>query len=429
MRAVTTLIVLLTVAASSHAAGLKPGQTKVLSWKKGVQQSEWSSSGDVSRDGRFVAFASYESYLGGWVPNGKAQIILLDRKTGNAELASRAGGGLPANLDCYRPAISDSGRHVVFYSRATNLAGADPSDRLDVFRFDRVTKVVQRASITYNGLYGNGDSHSAAISGNGRFVAFESYASNMVAASNHDKTQIYVRDMADGVTTGISRHANGTMGTARSDGVSISGDGRYVAFGTTATNLGVVGVGVGFDIVVRDRKTGVNRLASRGHNGQTPNGSSGHPAISANGRFVAFSSQATNLVKKDRGNHEYADLFVYDMKKDRMKEFVPKKGKRFFHANVRGISANGRYVLSDTHRPIFDDHDDYVGEDLFIQLFDTRSGKATVESVNSKGRKPSDVAGMSRLSGNGKYLVFFSTADNLGKDRDQLGDTFIRRRR
>ena len=294
--------------------------------------NRYSEAPLISADGRFLAFDSHASNLVAGDTNGRNDVFVRDRVSGKTTRVSVRTGGEQGNEASYLRAISADGRFVVFSSYASNLVAGDTDgcngERLtcsDVFVRDRVTGKTTRASVQSGAKQANGNSGEAAISADGRFVAFSSYASNLVAgdtnkcvqkylggrrpsASRYPCADVFVRDRATGKIERVSVSSRDTQANGDSGlrGLAISGDGRYVAFTSYASNL-VAGDTDGCngerltcsDVFVRDRVTGKTTRASAGSGGKQTDGNSYEPSISADGRFVAFSSEASNLVAGD----------------------------------------------------------------------------------------------------------------------------------
>jgi Tol biopolymer transport system component len=168
----------------------------------------------------------------------------------------------------------------------------------------------QRASVDSSGVQGNQPSEIPSISADGRFVAFESVATNLVVGDTNGARDVFVRDRQNGMTERVSVSTAGTQGNIHSDRVSISADGRFVAFQSLAGNLVVGDTNGTYDIFVRDRQLGTTERASVNSAGLQVNSGSEISAIFSDGRFVAFQSLATNLVA---GDFNYkVDVFVRD---------------------------------------------------------------------------------------------------------------------
>ena len=293
----------------------------------------------LSADGRFVAFASAATNL---VPNDTnpvTAIFLRDTCVGAAAgcspvttLISVASDGSPANADSFDPAISADGRFVAFDSLATNLVANDTNAASDVFLRDTcigapsgcISSTV-RLSIASDGTQGNDTSTSPAISANGRFITFQSGAKNLVTSDNTTFIDVFVRDTCLGAASGcvpstslVSLGAGGAFGNEGSTFPSINTDGRFIAFASFASNLIPGGTAQDQEnVFVRDTCAGApagcmpaTSLVSQSSVGAQGNQASGLPSISATGRFVAFNSDADNLVSGD--TNSFTDVFVRD---------------------------------------------------------------------------------------------------------------------
>ncbi|TVQ31480.1 MAG: hypothetical protein EA376_09390, partial [Phycisphaeraceae bacterium] len=277
----------------------------------GVQGNNNSFFPSISADGRFVAFHSEANNLVTGDSNDASDVFVHDRQTGVTERVSVSSSGEQSNGDSWNPSISADGRLVAFMSEADNLVPNDTNDTWDVFVHDRQTGVTERVSVSTAGEQGNLWSGWPSISANGRFVAFESLASNLVPDDMNDIWDIFVHDRQAGRTELISVSSSGEQGNLWSAGISISADGRYVAFGSESTNL-VPGDTNGFlEAFVRDRLAGVTERVNVSYSGEQANGATwSAPSISADGRFVAFDSAADNLVPGV--TNDTANIFIRD---------------------------------------------------------------------------------------------------------------------
>jgi len=268
----------------------------------------------ISADGRYVAFYSIATNLvGGDDTNGQQDVFVRDLTAGTTVRVSVADDETQATGDSYYPSISADGRYVAFTSRATNLVGGDDTNsNTDVFVRDLTDGETVRVSVADDETQATGDSYNASISANGRYVAFQSYASNLVAGDTNGSTDVFARDLTDGTTVRISVADNETQADDGSYDASISPDGRYVAFTSLATNLvGGDDTNSNTDVFVRDLTDGTTTRVSVADNETQANGGSYQPSISADGRYVAFYSDSNNLVADDT-NSRY-DVFVRDL--------------------------------------------------------------------------------------------------------------------
>jgi Tol biopolymer transport system component len=216
--------------------------------------------------------------------------------------------GIEANGDSTYPQISPSGRYVIFASVASNLASSDPNTLSDIFRRDLDTGQTEHVSVSAGGGPANGVSLYPAISGDGRYVAFQSSASNLVAGDTNESTDVFVRDMQTGETQRVSLSSAGVQGIGNSSYPDISDDGRYVIFISRARNLASGDTNDFNDLFVRDRDTNVTLKLTAGIAGAQINGHVISPEISGNGEVVVFGSSASNLVPGDTNGVE--DVFT-----------------------------------------------------------------------------------------------------------------------
>jgi len=306
----------------------------------GNSYSVWPS---LSADGRFVAFASYATNLVPNDTNGLLDVFVRDRSAGTTEIVSVSTSGDQGNDEPYYPCISSDGRFVAFASRATNLVADDTNGFTDIFVHDRLTGTTERVSVSSDGQQADASVASPSISGDGRFVAFASPATNLVANDTNGLLDIFVRDRSAGTTEIVSVSTSGEQGNGVSSYPCISSDGRFVAFTSEASNL-VPEDTKGFrDVFVHDRQTRQTSRVSVASDGSEANGSSYGPAVSGNGRYVAFWSGATNLAEHSSG---WVSLLLVDRATGR----ALKVSERYLYAPWGwnfALSADGRHVAQD----------------------------------------------------------------------------------
>lgn len=274
----------------------------------------------MSANGLIVAFASGAANLASKDLNETTDVFVRDREHGATELISRsqvgADRGNSANGPSTSPSLSSDGRFVVFVSKATNLAnGIDPENtKNEIWLWDRQNLTMDRISVTIDGKAANGNSRSPSVSDDGNYVAFASDANNLVPGDTNAVSDVFLRDRAAGTTIRIEPPDGCTTGgaaaiqpTGFSDTPSISGDGRFVAFVSLAANFVADDTNGVADIFVFDRTT---RLVARilGENDVQGDRGSSNPNISTDGQWIAFQSDARNLVSDDHNNA--ADVFV-----------------------------------------------------------------------------------------------------------------------
>jgi Tol biopolymer transport system component len=277
----------------------------------GAQGNDWSEVPSISADGRYVAFTSEANTLVPGDTNSTWDVLVRDRTNGITECVSVSTGGAHGDLASYYPSMSADGRYVAFWSDATNLVPGDSNGKTDVFVRDRQLGTTERVSVSTGGLQGDFGSASQSISNDGRYVAFTSYATNLVPGDTNGTFDVFVRDRRSGTTERVSVATGGAEGAGQSTFPSISADGRYVAFASFANNL-VPGGSSGQSIFVRDRANGTTEIVSVTTQGaQSHYGGRDFPgSISADGRYVVFKSENRDLVAGD--SNGAADIFLHD---------------------------------------------------------------------------------------------------------------------
>jgi len=261
----------------------------------------------ISADGRTVAFAVFVSLF-----PPRMAVLVRDRQTGTTEEASVSSSEVPGDLSSWWPSISADGRYVAFHSEATNLVAGDTNGVEDGFVRDLQNGTTERVSVGSGGVQGDDSSGFPWIAGDGRFVSFGSAATNLVAGDTNISSDIFVRDRQTGTTERVSVPSGGGEANGSSSYGAISADGRYVVFMSYATNL-VAGDTNGIpDLFVHDRQSGTTERVNVGPGGvQADSTYLAQPLISADGRWVSFMSNATNLVPGDTNG--VLDGFVRDL--------------------------------------------------------------------------------------------------------------------
>jgi Tol biopolymer transport system component len=392
----------------------------------GVQGDGNSYVPSISSDGRNVTFESIATNLVAGDTNGVSDIFVRDRLTETTYLVSRNSAGEKGNLESYSPAISADSRYVTFQSFATNLVAGDTNTADDIFVRDRQTGTTTRVSKNSAGVQGDGASRYPSISADGRYVTFQSSATTLVSGDTNGVHDIFVRDRNTGTTYLVSKSSDGIQGNDESTYPSISADGRYVAFESIATNL-VSGDTNGVDVFVRDRQTGTATRVSKSSTGAEANGNSYSPAISADGRYVVFESAATNLVAGDTNVKN--DIFV----RDRNTGTTTRVSKSSAGVEANDISyypvitADGRYVTFKSSATNLVSGDTNGVDDIFVR--DRNTGTTTLVSRSSSGAQGDDASDIPAISADGRYVTFESIATNLVPgDVNGVWDIFVRDR-
>lgn len=369
-------------ASPAGAAAFKTRRATVNSGGMGANSNSWNV--DLSAGGRFVAFGSDATNLVKGDTNGYTDVFVHDFTTGKTTRVSVRSNGSQADQGdpysgYYAVAISATGRYVAFDSGASDLVPGDTNGYYDMFVHDRKTGKTTRVSVRSNGNEANDESYyNVDISADGRFVAFSSDATNLVKGDTNGYADAFVHDRVTGKTTRVSVRSNGNEGDDYSSyySLAMTADGRFVTFDSGSTNLVGGDTNGVYDIFVHDRTTGKTTRVSLRSNGDEGDGDSYENAdLSSSARFVTFSSDATNLVNGDTNG--YTDVFVHDR----------------------------------------------------------QSGKTTRVSVRSNGNQANDASGfgtggyydtMLRMSADGRYVAFASNASNLVTgDTNGYMDVFV----
>jgi Tol biopolymer transport system component len=230
------------------------GTTERVSLNSAGEEGNNSSyESAVSSDGRFVAFSSLATNLANNISGGYANVFVRDQQTGITTLVSANPNGESGNDDSYYPDISADGRYVVFQSIADNLVPNDSNGSYDVFLYEQWTGILQRVSVSFSGGETDGHSSEPSISADGRFITFTSTASNLVSGDTNDTTDVFIHNRQTGVTERLSLNTQGEEGTGVSFASAIAANGRYIAFQSGASNLVPDDTNNFYDIFVRDQ--------------------------------------------------------------------------------------------------------------------------------------------------------------------------------
>ncbi|BCY09708.1 hypothetical protein L3i22_047960 [Actinoplanes sp. L3-i22] len=277
----------------------------------GVQGDSMSGIAAISGNGRFVVFTSSADNLVPGDTNGTGDVFLRDRWSGTTERVSLTDGEAPGNGASLLPTVSDDGTRVAFISAADNLVAGDTNNTTDVFVRDRQSATTTRVSVSATGAQSDDSSGLPAISGDGGSVSFTSGADNLVAGDTNDQSDIFVRDLQGSTTERVSVATGGGQGSNQSASrTSMSTDGRYVAFESEAPDLVAADTNGAGDVFVRDRQSATTVRVSVATGGAQADADSGGPSISDDGRYVVFPTAATNLVAADTNG--VVDIFLRD---------------------------------------------------------------------------------------------------------------------
>ena len=399
--------------------------TRVSVSTSGGQGNGHSSVAAISGDGRLVSFYSDATNLVSGDTNNDLDVFVHDLQSGATTRVSVGGGGAQANGHSFAPAINGNGRLVAFFSFASNLVPGDTNGADDVFVRDLQSGTTTRVSVDTTGAQANGGSYSPALSADGRFVAFVSDASNLVAGDTNSARDVFVHDLQTGETTRVSVDSAGVQGNLDSATPVLSADGRYVAFSSFSNNLIADDANDAADVFLRDRQAGTTTRVSVYTGGFEADSDSFRPSISADGRFVAFDSDSDNLVWGD--TNFVSDVYVHDNQNNSTSRVsVDDVGGQAGGPSIRpALSADGRFVSfeSDASNLVAGD----TNGSLDVFLHDNLSGATTRVSVDSVGTEGNNDSLRSAISGDGRLVVYESEASKLvAGDSNRFTDVFLR---
>lgn len=376
-----------------------------------------------SADGRYLVFISRAANLNPDDTDNLSDIYLYDRKNRALELISRAGAsGKKANNESQAPSISQDGRYVVFASKASNLDSTDADNTSDIYLYDRkrtAMELISRAGA--QGEKGNQDSMGPAMSSDGRYIAFATMASNLGDGDEDTLSDIHVYDRNTGLIELISRAgaAAGIKGNDDSYSPAISADGRYVAFISKASNFVNGSPANSSGIYVFDRHTGSIKLiglVAAGKSDTEEDKNLSGPSISADGRYVSYSSRYSGLNSEDP--ESVAHVFVYDLQKETA-ELVSQAVSGELIANGDSvapvISADGRYVTFKSFADNLGDGDTDALPD--IHVYDRQRG--ILHWLSRPQEKSREFAGLTFpvTSADGTLLTFSAYAGNTDEEQ------------
>jgi Tol biopolymer transport system component len=399
------------------------------------QGNSRSTAPAVSADGRYVAFESDATNLAAGTVG--RQVYVRDRVAGTTSAVSVSSSGAVGYSGSKDPSLSADGRFIAFGSSASNLVPGDTNGELDVFVHDRTTRTTRRVSVSSSGTQGNDQSLDPAISADGHWVVFQSFASNFVLGDTNGVADVFRYNLDSGLISIVSKLLGGGLANGASRAPSVSGNGNRIAFESDATNLVNYDTNGVKDVFVRHSDGRMERV-SLTMVGDQPDAASHQSVISADGRAVAFRTQATNMYFKDTGgrNHVYhvnldAGFYPNPPLARRLTLVSEGLGAQVETANGEttepSISADGRWVAysstatnlipADPNGAI---HDVYV-TDIYTPFSEYHRVLVSVAGTTGANSISSSPA----ISGDGKLVAFASFASNLvGGDTTTDWDVF-----
>ncbi|WP_433005137.1 TolB family protein [Kribbella sp. CA-294648] len=334
-----------------------------------------------------------------------------DRQPGTISMVSVGPGGTGgdgASGANGTSGTSKHGRYVVFVSAATDLVANDTNGQTDVFVRDMVTARTTLASVGPGGVQGNAESREASISADGRYVAFDSFASNLVPGDTNDSPDVFRHDLLTGRTALAS---GGLQGPGDQGAVfpDISADGQHVAFQSSSTNLVPGDTNESSDIFVRNFLAGSTERVSLTSAGLQADWVSAQPAISGNGRVVAFDSNPAIQVRdRDKGTTRSVS------------DGVPGDPRSPIHNySAADVSSDGRFVVFSVYSMLGSD------QVANVWLRDLRTNRVQLVSADHLGKPATNFGGATgTVSADGRYVTFSTTGRTSPSDRGLLGDVY-----
>jgi Tol biopolymer transport system component len=376
----------------------------------------------ISTSGRYVAFAAAGSNLVAGDTNGRMDVFVRDRAAGTTERVSLGFDGTQANGDSVSASVSANGRYVAFSSFASNLVVGDTNGTTDVFVYDRTAGTTELVSVPSDGIQFL-TSAAPSISADGRYVVFRAFRAFVRPDDATGGWGVFVRDRQAATTERVSVASDGTPGRGMVSGLSITPDGRHVAFSMQATNLVTDDTNAAYDVFVHDRLTQTTERVSVASDGTEANSASDDPVMSADGRYVAFESWASNLVPGDTNGT--ADVFVHDRQTDLTQRVsVASDGSQvpaetFNYRPV--ISADGRYVAFHSVVGSLVTGDTNARLDVFVR--DRTAGTTERVSVAPGGTQINDHSYSPSISADGRFIAFLRGGHVFVLDRSPTLDS------
>lgn len=406
----------LILAATSPASAQSTTRASVSG--TGAQVEGHSEAADLSATGRFVAFYSRAKLLVPDDANNFDDVFVRDLALGTIERVSVSSAGVPGNQHSDFPSISADGRYVAFRSAAYNFDPRDPDFTHDIYVRDRQLGTTTLVSVDSAGVATSfGASMYPSISADGRRVAFESLSKDLVDSDTNGVSDVFLHDLDTGATSRVSLMnvdpppPNKNQATAASYSASISGDGRYVSFGSDAGNLIPADTNGKRDVYVRDTLMGGTFRVSLGTGGVQGDDHSDSPAFSADGTVIVFNSTATNLVAGDTNGQ--GDIFAHVLATGVTERVSVStagvQGNSF--SNYPDVSGDGRLVAWESPSSTLVPGDANGAGDIFVH--DRQTHVTTIASLSTGGVQANGGSVTAAVSGDGSVVAWDSGATNL----------------
>ncbi len=388
----------------------------------GTQANGGSGLAALSADGSTVAFQSDADNLVPEDRNRVSDVFVHVRASHRTERVSVDSKGREGDDESVHAAISADGRFVAFESAATNLVAKDTNGASDVFVRDRKTRTTERVSVAKGGVEANDASGFPALSADGRYVAFQSVAPNLAPGSPR-LSRIYVRDRTKNETECVSVNDEGKLANNDCDSPAISSDGRWVAFVCNAWNMGVTLRSAAKQVYLHDRKLHRTVLLSQSPDHQAGDWMSWQPRVAADGT-TAFETYATNLVRGDRNGTGDVVLAIPGVAALELVSVGDDDHPANGASMAPSLSAHGRYVVFSSAATDLVSSDSNGKVDVFLR--DRKSGEMERVSEAADGTAADGDSWFPVISSDGLIRAYESNATNLVPgDSNGYPDVFV----
>lgn len=413
------------VALLASASALRAQQTRLLDRApSGAPATGWNRASAMSRDGEWIAFDQTDESLVPVDDHPNANIFVVQRSTGIITLESVSTAGVEADLDCSGPAISDDGRFVAFLSESATLIAGESPTVAQVYLRDREAGTTRRVSIAADGDLVDARCTAVAISGDGSLVCYVTASTNIDPALPFAGPHVWGWDADTGTTELITRHSDGTPLEKASADPAVDREGRCIAFTSLSSDHSDRDLNDNHDVLLRDRSTGTTEWISDPAPGTRLIGASLDPGISADGRFVAFTSwevdvhsplpDVVKVLLRDRTlgvtTHESPGAELY--------------GDDWHQTSGPQVSADGRYLCWATQVPLLE-QDDAADQDVYLRdrlldLYQLVTYAPPPGEATRDARTPT-------ISNDGRIVAFSSEDPDLVPDDGSInGNVFVR---
>lgn len=380
---------------------------------------------DVTPDGRYIVFSSVASNLVADDTNNRRDVFVYDTLVETTTLVSQNTSGDLANGDSNEASISDDGRFVCFTSEATNLVVGDSNGVSDVFRRDLFNSQTTRVSLGAGAAEGNGASGKGCISGSGFVVAFESNATNLVPGDSNGVKDVFVRDLDISLTTRVSVDFGNFQVSEESSNPCLSEDGTFVAFETSSA-LVLSDTNGSADVYVWNLTLQVLSRASVGAAGEEADGFSVFPDISADGNLVVFSSRSTTFGPTTQQTR----IYLKNLTTGALEHVSLTNTGLDGNGDSEGpsISADGRYVSFTSFASNLITGDTNAVDDVFVR--DRTNATTGRVSVTTAGRQSASLqftyySNPAPVANDGRVAFSSSAADLVAGDTAGFYDVFF----